>query len=317
MRVLVTGGAGFLGSHLCDALIGRGDAIVCVDDLSTGRAENVRHLIGGPGFEFADADVSQGIDLRGPFDAVAHLASPASPPAYLQRPIETLAVGSRGTESALRLAEREQARFVLASTSEVYGDPEVHPQPEDYWGNVNPVGPRSVYDEAKRFSEALTTAYRTARGVNTGIVRIFNTYGPRMAAGDGRIVTNFVTQAMTGRPLTVYGDGRQTRSFCYVDDLIRGLVAMIDSADRGPINLGNPEEFEVGAFASLVLSITGSASPITHLPLPAEDPTRRRPVIDRAAERLGWEPEISVEEGVRRMVDWFRSRPDELNRAIA
>jgi dTDP-glucose 4,6-dehydratase len=317
MRVLVTGGAGFLGSHLCDALIGRGDAIVCVDDLSTGRAENVRHLIGGPGFEFADADVSQGIDLRGPFDAVAHLASPASPPAYLQRPIETLAVGSRGTESALRLAEREQARFVLASTSEVYGDPEVHPQPEDYWGNVNPVGPRSVYDEAKRFSEALTTAYRTARGVNTGIVRIFNTYGPRMAAGDGRIVTNFVTQAMTGRPLTVYGDGRQTRSFCYVDDLIRGLVAMIDSADRGPINLGNPEEFEVGAFASLVLSITGSASPITHLPLPAEDPTRRRPVIDRAAERLGWEPEISVEEGVRRMVDWFRSRPDELNRATA
>jgi dTDP-glucose 4,6-dehydratase len=206
MRVLVTGGAGFLGSHLCDALIGRGDAIVCLDDLSTGRAENVRHLIGGPGFEFADADVSQGIDLRGPFDAVAHLASPASPPAYLQRPIETLAVGSRGTESALRLAEREQARFVLASTSEVYGDPEVHPQPEDYWGNVNPVGPRSVYDEAKRFSEALTTAYRTARGVNTGIVRIFNTYGPRMAAGDGRIVTNFV-QAMTGRWSSLPGRG--------------------------------------------------------------------------------------------------------------
>jgi dTDP-glucose 4,6-dehydratase len=203
---------------------------------------------------------------------------------------------------------------VLASTSEVYGDPEVHPQPEDYWGNVNPVGPRSVYDEAKRFAEALTTAYRTARGVNTGIVRIFNTYGPRMAAGDGRIVTNFVTQAMTGRPLTVYGDGRQTRSFCYVDDLIRGFVAMIESAEPGPVNLGNPEEFEVGAFASLVLSITGSASPITYLPLPAEDPTRRRPVIDRAAERLGWKPEISVEEGVRRMVEWFRSRPDELGR---
>src|SRR5215467_6210830 len=317
MRVLVTGGAGFLGSHLCDALIARGDAMVCVDDLSTGRAENVRHLIGRPGFEFAAADVSEGLDVPGPFAAVAHLASPASPPAYLQRPIETLAAGSKGTEGALRLAERERARFVLASTSEVYGEPEVHPQPEDYWGNVNPIGPRSVYDEAKRFAEALTTAYRTARGVNAGIVRIFNTYGPRMAAGDGRIVTNFVTQAMTGRPLTVYGDGRQTRSFCYVDDLVRGLVAMIDSAEPGPVNLGNPEEFEVGAFAELVLSITGSASGIEYLPLPADDPTRRRPAIDRATQRLGWKPEVSVEEGVRRMVEWFRSHPDELSRSTA
>jgi dTDP-glucose 4,6-dehydratase len=315
MRVLVTGGAGFLGSHLCDALMARGDAVVCVDDLSTGRAENVRHLRGRPGFEFADADVSQGLDLPGPFGAIAHLASPASPPAYLRRPIETLAVGSKGTENALRLAERDDARFVLASTSEVYGDPEVHPQPEDYWGNVNPIGPRSVYDEAKRFAEALTTAYRTARGVNTGIVRIFNTYGPRMSAGDGRIVTNFVTQALTGRPLTVYGDGHQTRSFCYVDDLIRGIVAMVDSADPGPVNLGNPEEFEVGAFARLVLSLTGSASPIEYRPLPADDPTRRRPVIDRAAERLGWKPEISVEEGVRRMIEWFASSPDELSLA--
>ncbi len=317
MRVLVTGGAGFLGSHLCDALAARVDDTVCVDNLSTGRAENVRHLVGRPGFDFVDADVSAGLDLPGPFDAVAHLASPASPPAYLRRPIETLAVGSRGTENALRLAQRDGARFVLASTSEVYGDPEVHPQPEDYWGNVNPIGPRSVYDEAKRFAEALTTAYRTARDVNTGIVRIFNTYGPRMSAGDGRIVTNFVTQALTGRPLTVYGDGRQTRSFCYVDDLIRGIVAMIDSADPGPVNLGNPEEFEVGNFAKLVLSITESASPIEYLPLPADDPSRRRPVIERAAERLGWKPEISVEEGVRRMADWFRSRPDELGRATA
>ncbi len=317
MRVLVTGGAGFLGSHLCDALIDRGDGTVCVDDLSTGRADNIRHLMGRPGFDFVDADVSAGLDLPGPFDALAHLASPASPPAYLRRPIETLAVGSKGTEGALLLAERDGARFVLASTSEVYGDPEVHPQPEDYWGNVNPIGPRSVYDEAKRFAEALTTAYRTARGVNTGIVRIFNTYGPRMSAGDGRIVTNFVTQALTGRPLTVYGDGRQTRSFCYVDDLIRGIVAMIDSADPGPVNLGNPEEFEVGNFAKLVLSITGSASRIEYLPLPADDPTRRRPVIDRAAERLGWKPEISVEEGVRRVAEWFRSRPDELSRATA
>jgi dTDP-glucose 4,6-dehydratase len=295
----------------------RGDAVVCVDDLSTGRAENVRHLRGRPGFEFADADVSEGLDLPGPFGAIAHLASPASPPAYLRRPIETLAVGSRGPEHALRLAERDDARFVLASTSEVYGDPEVHPQPEDYWGNVNPIGPRSVYDEAKRFAEALTTAYRTARGVNTGIVRIFNTYGPRMSAGDGRIVTNFVTQALTGRPLTVYGDGHQTRSFCYVDDLIRGIVAMVDSADPGPVNLGNPEEFEVGAFARLVLSLTGSASPIEYRPLPADDPTRRRPIIDRAAERLGWKPEISVEEGVRKMIEWFASSPDELSLATS
>jgi len=317
MRVLVTGGAGFLGSHLCDALMARGDGVVCVDDLSTGRNENVSHLIGRPGFEFVDADVSGGLDVSGRLDAVAHLASPASPPAYLRRPIETLAVGSRGTESALRLSGRDGARFVLASTSEIYGDPEVHPQPEDYWGNVNPVGPRSVYDEAKRFAEALTTAYRSARGVNAGIVRIFNTYGPRMAAGDGRIVTNFVTQALTGRPLTVYGDGRQTRSFCYVDDLIRGIVAMIDSAEPGPINLGNPEEFEVGAFAALVLSLTGSASPIEYLPLPADDPTRRRPVIERAAERLGWKPEIPVTDGVGRVVQWFRSHPDELSRATA
>ncbi len=317
MRVLVTGGAGFLGSHLCDALMARGEATVCVDDMSTGRAENIRHLTGRAGFDIVEADVSKGLDLTGPFDAVAHLASPASPPAYLRRPIETLAVGSRGTESCLRLAERDKARFVLASTSEVYGDPEVHPQPEDYWGNVNPIGPRSVYDEAKRFAEALTTAYRSARDVNTGIVRIFNTYGPRMSAGDGRIVTNFVTQALTGRPLTVYGDGRQTRSFCYVDDLVKGIMAMIDSADPGPVNLGNPEEFEVGNFARLVLSITESASPIEYLPLPVDDPTRRRPVIDRAAERLGWKPEIGVEEGVRKMVDWFRSRPDELSRAIA
>ena len=308
MRVLITGGAGFLGSHLCDALSARGDAVVCVDDLSTGRRENIEHLTGRTGFEFAEADVAVGLDIGGPFDAVAHLASPASPPAYLRLPLQTLAVGSSGTENALRLAERDRARFVLASTSEVYGDPEVHPQPESYWGNVNPIGPRSVYDEAKRFAEALTSAYRRARRVNTGIVRIFNTYGPRMSADDGRIVTNFISQALTGQPLTVYGDGSQTRSFCYVDDLIRGLVAMIDSADPGPINLGNPEEFSVAEFARLVLSISGSASPIEYRPLPTDDPVRRRPVIDLAAARLGWKPEISVGEGVRRTVEWFRSK---------
>jgi dTDP-glucose 4,6-dehydratase len=315
MRVLITGGAGFLGSHLCDALSARGDAVVCVDDLSTGRLENIEHLVDHPGFEFVEADVTRGLDISGHFDAVAHLASPASPPAYLRLPLQTLAVGSRGTEAALRLAARDEARFVLASTSEVYGDPEVHPQPESYWGNVNPIGPRSVYDEAKRFAEALTSAYRRGRHVNTGIVRIFNTYGPRMSADDGRIVTNFISQALTGQPLTVYGDGSQTRSFCYVDDLVRGIRAMIDSAEPGPVNLGNPEEFGVGDFARLILSITGSTSPIDYLPLPADDPARRRPVIDLAAERLGWKPEIPVSEGLHKTVAWFKSRPGDLGPA--
>jgi dTDP-glucose 4,6-dehydratase len=319
MKVLITGGAGFLGSHLCDTLIARGDEVVCVDNLSTGRAENIAHLAGRAGFSILRGDVTAGLEATGPFGVVAHLASPASPPAYLRRPLETLAAGSKGTENVLRIAERDGARFLLASTSEVYGDPQVHPQPEDYWGNVNPVGPRSVYDEAKRFAEALTTAYRTARSVNTGIVRIFNTYGPRMSASDGRIVSNFICQALTGRPLTVYGDGRQTRSFCYVDDLVAGLVAMIDSAEPGPVNLGNPEEFEVGEFARLVLEITGSSAPIEYRPLPVDDPTRRRPVIDRAANRLGWKPETPVEVGVRKTAEWFSAvlRTDELGRLIS
>ena len=311
MRVAVTGGAGFLGSHLCDALIARGDHVVCLDNLSTGRFENIAHLTDRAAFEFRDTDVSAGIDVSGPVDAVAHFASAASPPDYLRMPLETLAVGSRGTEHGLRLAEAKGARFLVASTSEIYGDPTVHPQPEEYWGNVNPVGPRSVYDEAKRFAEALTMAYGNARGVNAGIIRIFNTYGPRLSASDGRVVTNFITQALNGDPLTVYGDGTQTRSFCYVDDLIRGIVAMIDSSEPGPINLGNPEEFTVGDFARLVLRITGSASSIEYRPLPKDDPTRRRPVITRARERLGWQPEIPVAEGVSRMVAWLRSRPTE------
>jgi dTDP-glucose 4,6-dehydratase len=318
MKVLVTGGAGFLGSHLCDALLGRGDVVTCVDNLSSGRVENIGHLLGDRAFEFIEADVTLGLDhVPGPFGAVAHLASPASPPLYLRLPLETLAAGSSGTESGLRLARRDGARFLLASTSEVYGDPLVHPQPEEYWGNVNPIGPRSVYDEAKRFAEALTTAYRAAHGVSAGIVRIFNTYGPRMSSSDGRIVTNFISQALRGDPLTVYGDGTQTRSFCYVDDLVAGLVAMIDSDDPGPVNLGNPQEFTVGDFARLVLDVTGSASAIEYRPLPADDPTRRRPVIDRASERLAWKPEISVEDGVRRTAEWFASRPDELARAAA
>ena len=317
MRVVVTGGAGFLGSHLCDAIMARGDTAVCVDNLATGRPDNVAHLMGQPGFTFVEADVSSALDVPGQVDAVAHLASPASPPDYLRLPLETLAVGSHGTENALRLAHARGARFVLASTSEVYGDPAVHPQTEDYWGNVNPVGPRSVYDEAKRFGEALTRAYRETHGVNAGIIRIFNTYGPRMSARDGRIVTNFITQALNGDPLTIYGDGSQTRSFCYVDDLIRGIVGMIDCAESGPVNLGNPEEFTVADFARLVLRVTGSDSPVEYLPLPVDDPTRRCPVIARASQVLGWQPQIRVEDGVRRTVEWFRSRPEEVRMASA
>lgn len=312
MRVVVTGGAGFLGSHLCDALISRGDQVVCLDNLSTGRFENIAHLTDRADFDFREVDVSAGIDVDGQVNAVAHFASAASPPDYLRIPIETLAVGSRGTEHCLRLAEAKGARFLLASTSEIYGDPTVHPQPEEYWGNVNSIGPRSVYDEAKRFAEALTSAYGRTRGVDVGIIRIFNTYGPRLSASDGRVVTNFIAQALNGDPLTVYGDGAQTRSFCYVDDLIRGIVAMIDSSEPGPINLGNPEEFTVGDFAVLVLRITGSSSRIEYRPLPKDDPTRRRPVIDRAKERLGWQPEVPVAEGVSRTVAWLRSRPAEI-----
>jgi nucleoside-diphosphate-sugar epimerase len=308
MRVVVTGGAGFLGSHLCEALVRRGDTVVCADDLSTGRLENIEHLR-HLGCEFVRADVTMPLELSGSVDAVAHLASPASPPDYLRLPLETLAVGSRGTENALRLATQHGARFVLASTSEVYGDPLVHPQHEEYWGNVNPIGPRSVYDEAKRYAEAVTTAYR-GRRANTGILRIFNTYGPRMRPCDGRVVSSFIVQALSGEPLTVYGSGDQTRSFCYVDDLVRGLVAMIDSAEAGPLNIGNPQERTVRELAQLVLEITGSSSAIEFHRLPQNDPTRRRPVVTRVREALGWSPEVSIEEGLRRTVQWFAARPD-------
>ena len=317
MRVAVSGGAGFLGSHICEALLDRGDEVVCLDDWSTSSPANVAHLLGRPGLSMVEADVSEGVPVDGPVDVVAHFASPASPPDYHRRPLETLAVGSRGTENMLRLAHRSDARFVLASTSEIYGDPLVHPQTEGYWGNVNPIGPRSVYDEAKRFAEATTMAYGRTLGVRVGILRIFNTYGPRMRAHDGRVVSSFITQALNGDPLTCYGDGTQTRSFCYVDDLVRGIVAMLDSSETGPVNLGNPNEFTIAELAEIVLRITNSRSRVEYHPLPADDPARRRPVIAKAVEALGWEPKVQLEEGVRRTVEWFASRPEELEAAAA
>ncbi|MFI0986046.1 UDP-glucuronic acid decarboxylase family protein [Streptomyces exfoliatus] len=312
MRVVVTGGGGFLGSHLCESLLRRGDSVVCLDNFSTGDPENIAPLLTHPAFEFQHADVSVSVEVAGRVDAVAHLASPASPPDYLRHPLETLAVGSRGTENALRLALRDSARFILASTSEIYGDPLVHPQEETYWGNVNSIGPRSVYDEAKRYAEAVSAAYRRTHGVDVGIARIFNTYGPRMRPHDGRVVSSFITQALTGEPLTIYGDGGQTRSFCYVDDLVRGLVALIDSSEPGPFNLGNPVERTVSELAGIVLEMTGSSSEVKHHPLPVDDPVRRRPVITRAREVLGWEPEIDITEGLRRTVAYFGAHADRL-----
>jgi dTDP-glucose 4,6-dehydratase len=304
-RVVVTGGAGFLGSHLCDALVARGDRVVCVDDLSTGSAQNVAGHEGHPSFELIVSDVSVAYDVDGPVDAVLHFASPASPPDYLARPLETLAVGSEGTRHGLALAKNHGARFLLASTSEVYGDPEVHPQIETYWGNVNPVGPRSVYDEAKRFAEALTMAWHRTHGIDVGIVRIFNTYGPRLRPGDGRVVSNFLTQAIEGRPLTVYGDGSQTRSLCFVSDEVAGILALLDSGVTGPVNIGNPDEHTVLDLARTVLEVTGSSSEIIHSPLPVDDPTRRRPDISVARRDLGWEPVVDLHDGLRRTASFF------------
>jgi dTDP-glucose 4,6-dehydratase len=305
-RVLVTGAAGFLGSHLCDHLLARGDEVIGVDNFASGAPANLTAASSRPAFRFLEADVCAGLDVEGPLDAVAHLASPASPTVYARLPLETLRVGSSGTDAALALAHRHGARFLLASTSEVYGDPLVHPQHEDYWVNVNPVGPRSCYDEAKRYAEALTAAWRRAHGANTGIVRIFNTYGPRLGAGDGRVVSTFVSQALAGRPLTVHGDGTQTRSLCYVDDLVRGLLAMLGSDLPGPFNLGNPAELTVRELAATVLRMTGSSSEVIHRPLPEDDPARRRPDIARARAQLDWEPQVLLREGLARTIAWFR-----------
>jgi nucleoside-diphosphate-sugar epimerase len=307
---VVAGGAGFLGSHLCDHLIERGDDVVCLDDLSTGSRENVDHLLGHPRFSLVVADVSEKVEFSddGTIDAVCNLASPASPPAYLARPLDTLAVGSEGTRRLLELARAHGARFLMASTSEIYGDPEIHPQVESYRGNVDPTGPRSVYDEAKRFAEALTMAMHRAHGVNVGIARIFNTYGPRLSPGDGRVVSNFVVQALRGQPLTVYGDGSQTRSLCYVDDEIRGLVALLDSSLVGPVNVGNPDERSMLELAHFVLAATGSPSDITFEPLPVDDPTRRCPDITLARRELGWEPRVSLQDGIARTIEYFAGK---------
>ncbi len=312
-RALVTGGAGFVGSHVCEALLRAGTAVVCVDDLSTGRASNVAHLGHDPRFALVEHDVTQGlggVTGRERVDLVLHLASPASPLDYFRLPLETLDAGSLGTRHALRLAHEQGARFVLASTSEVYGDPALHPQREDYWGNVNPIGPRSVYDESKRFAEAQTAAWRRTTGLDAGIVRIFNTYGPRMRPDDGRMVPTFVAQALAGDPVTVAGDGSQTRSLCYVDDLVRGLVAFAAHGGAGPVNLGADEERTVLRVALDVVAATGSGSSVEFVGLPEDDPRRRRPDLGRAERELGWRPRTPWSEGLRETVAWFRDSRD-------
>ena len=306
MRVLVTGAAGFLGSHLCDRLLAQGHRVIGMDNYLTGTSANVGHLAKHPQFQFVSHDVTNFIEVGGPLEGVLHFASPASPVDYLEFPIQTLKVGSLGTHKALGLAKAKGARFLLASTSEVYGDPLVHPQPESYWGNVNPVGPRGVYDEAKRFAEAMTMAYHRYHRLDTRIARIFNTYGPRMRPSDGRVVSNFIVQALAGRPLTVYGDGSQTRSFCYVDDLIEGIVRLFERGTPEPTNLGNPQEFTVRELAEQVLRATGSTSPIVEHPLPTDDPKVRQPDIARARATLGWEPRVALAEGLGRTIEYFR-----------
>lgn len=304
---LITGGAGFLGSHLADRLLSAGFRVICVDNLITGNLENIRHLEGRPDFQFIRQDVTEYLNIPGPVNFIFHFASPASPIDYLELPIQTLKVGALGTHKTLGLARAKQARFILASTSEVYGDPLVHPQPETYWGNVNPIGPRGVYDEAKRFAEAMTMAYHRYHGVNTGIVRIFNTYGPRMRPNDGRVVPAFIVQALREEPMTVFGDGKQTRSFCYVADLIEGIYALAMSSYHEPVNLGNPHEMTILQFAERIRALCGSSSPIVHRPLPVDDPKVRQPDIRRAREWLGWEPRTDLDEGLQRTIEYFRA----------
>lgn len=307
MKVLITGAAGFLGSHLCDRFLADGHSVIGLDNFITGHPDNLAHLVAEPRFEFIKHNISTFTYIPGALDGVLHFASPASPVDYLEHPIPTLKVGALGTHNALGLAKAKRSRFFLASTSEVYGDPLVHPQPESYWGNVNPVGPRGVYDEAKRFAEALTMAYRRFHGLDTRIVRIFNTYGPRMRPYDGRVVSNFIVQALTGRPLTIYGDGSQTRSFCYVSDEIDGIYRLFMEGDDNPTNIGNPHEFTVRQLADVIIEATGSESAIEHRPLPEDDPKVRQPDISRARKLLNWEPRVELHEGVAETIEYFRS----------
>lgn len=307
MRVLITGAAGFLGSHLCDRFLRDGHEVVGLDNFVTGHPDNIAHLMGNERFSFVRHNISEYTYVAGPLDGVLHFASPASPIDYLELPIQTLKVGSLGTHNALGIAKAKGARFFLASTSEVYGDPLVHPQVESYWGNVNPIGPRGVYDEAKRFAEAITMAYHRTHGVDTRIVRIFNTYGPRMRPRDGRVVSNFIVQALNGEPITIYGDGSQTRSFCYVDDEVEGLYQLFLKGDANPCNIGNPDEYTVKQLAEIVVELTGSKAPITYEPLPEDDPKVRKPDITRAKALLGWTPKVDVRAGVRRTIDYFRT----------
>ncbi len=307
MRILITGAAGFLGSNLCDRFLREGHEVVGLDNFVTGHPDNIAHLMGNARFSFLRHNISEYTYVAGPLDGVLHFASPASPIDYLELPIQTLKVGSLGTHNSLGLAKAKGARFFLASTSEVYGDPMVHPQVESYWGNVNPIGPRGVYDEAKRFAEAITMAYHRTHGVDTRIVRIFNTYGPRMRPRDGRVVSNFIVQALNGEPITIYGDGSQTRSFCFVDDEVEGLYQLFMKGDANPCNIGNPVEYTVKQLAEIVVELTGSAAPIVYRPLPEDDPKVRQPDITRARAMLGWEPQVDVRTGVQRTIEYFRT----------
>ncbi len=307
-RVLITGGAGFIGSHLCERFLADGHDVICMDNFLTGTPDNIAHLFANPRFTFIQQDVTNYIYVKGPLDAILHFASPASPVDYLELPIQTLKVGSLGTHKALGLAKEKGARFLLASTSECYGDPQVHPQNEDYWGNVNPIGPRGVYDEAKRFAEAMTMAYHRTHGVATRIVRIFNTHGPRMRLRDGRVVPNFIAQALRNEPITVYGDGSQTRSFCFVSDLVEGIVRLLRSDYSGPVNCGNPAEVTILEFAERIKALLGSKSEIVFRPLPVDDPKQRQPDITRARTLLGWEPRVGLEDGLRHTIEYFRDK---------
>jgi len=307
---LITGGAGFIGSHLCDRLIANGFKIICIDNLITGNINNVKHLLKNKKFEFIKHNISKPIKIKGRIDYILHFASPASPVDYLNYPIQTLKVGSLGTHNTLGLAKEKKAKFILASTSEVYGDPLVHPQKENYWGNVNPIGIRGCYDESKRFAEAIVMAYKRVHKIDTRIVRIFNTYGPRMRGKDGRVIPNFISQALEGKALTVYGDGTRTRSFCYVDDLIDGIYKLINASINEPVNLGNPGEFTILELAKIVIRLTNSKSKIVFKVLPQDDPKQRRPDISKAKNKLHWQPKIKLEKGLNRTINWFRNKID-------